>query len=322
MSSDSPRPFAALGDDDPRLDGQTGKAHSRVAPVTPADRIEVVASRGLSTAYLPRAGREPGAESGLLVVSADPTLSSDQAIASLDTWSTAVSSRQEPLVVLVDLRPMTSRLEKLGAIMEKADTLRQAFTAGRTTVPIVRLVVLGPSDWTRHFWLGLLSTLPLEGVLSDDPDVAWFKAGVGATERLRLERALRLVHQRPSSTTEHALTELSRRPGHSLCELARALGVSTRSLQRSLAAEGTSFATLREAARFGCARTMLASGEKVTAVAATLGLESTSHFIHWYKRRTGHTPGRGRNTVLFDWSPVDIRVARHDAPQRLEEPNP
>ena len=93
---------------------------------------------------------------------------------------------------------------------------------------------------------------------------------------------------------ERASTELSHSPGYSLVELARALGLSSRSLQRSLAAEGTTFAAVREDARLRCAKSMLAQGQKVAVVGAALGLESTSHFISWYKRKTGRTPGRNR----------------------------
>jgi AraC-like DNA-binding protein len=72
--------------------------------------------------------------------------------------------------------------------------------------------------------------------------------------------------------------------------IARALGMSSRTLQRRLAAEGTTYQALVEKTREDLARSYLAAGWSVTAVAFTLGFADTSSFSRAFRRWTGKSP--------------------------------
>lgn len=73
--------------------------------------------------------------------------------------------------------------------------------------------------------------------------------------------------------------------------IARTLAMSPRNLQRALAAEGTSFKKLRDAARLGLARSYLEEGRwPVTEIAFMLGFADTSAFSRAFKRWTGKSP--------------------------------
>ena len=73
--------------------------------------------------------------------------------------------------------------------------------------------------------------------------------------------------------------------------VARTLGMSTRNLQRHLAAEGTSFKDLLNAARGSLARSYVDEGRlTVTEIAFLLGFADVSAFSRAFKRWTGMSP--------------------------------
>ncbi|MEV6874671.1 AraC family transcriptional regulator [Amycolatopsis sp. NPDC051128] len=77
-------------------------------------------------------------------------------------------------------------------------------------------------------------------------------------------------------------------------QVAAELNLGERSLRRALRAEGTSFSALVIEVATAFARSLLAEGHTVEAVAGTLGYASASGFSHAFKRWTGTTPGAAR----------------------------
>ena len=85
------------------------------------------------------------------------------------------------------------------------------------------------------------------------------------------------------------------RPGADLASVARALAMSVRSLQRALSERDTSFNAVRDRVRLLLARERLqAAHTKVELVAREVGFASTGHFCHWFRARTGDSPGAHR----------------------------
>ena len=84
---------------------------------------------------------------------------------------------------------------------------------------------------------------------------------------------------------------LAREQGNmELGEAARQLGMSTRSLQRALAGAGTSYRNEQGGARFRIADELLGAGEKLSAVAARLGVTDAG-LARLVRARTGLSPG-------------------------------
>lgn len=79
-------------------------------------------------------------------------------------------------------------------------------------------------------------------------------------------------------------------------EVAAEMGLSERSLRRRLATEGVSFRALAEETAVVVACEWLAEGCTVERTAARLGYSGASSFTHAFKRWTGTTPGRVRET--------------------------
>ncbi len=81
-------------------------------------------------------------------------------------------------------------------------------------------------------------------------------------------------------------------------QVARGLHVSTRTLQRRLADVGASFTDVAEAVRSELAKDYLAKGEaRISEVAFLLGFSEQSSFNRAFRRWTGVTPGRWRETA-------------------------
>jgi AraC-like DNA-binding protein len=72
--------------------------------------------------------------------------------------------------------------------------------------------------------------------------------------------------------------------------------MSTRSLQRQLWQAGVSFRDEQAAARFRCAEEMLRTDDKVSAIAAQLGL-SAQGLTQLTRARTGLTPAELRRRL-------------------------
>jgi len=76
-----------------------------------------------------------------------------------------------------------------------------------------------------------------------------------------------------------------------LAEWGRRVGAGERTLARSFQAEtGLPFGRWRILVRLQAALSMLAAGDKVSAVAARVGYDTTSAFVATFRRETGVTP--------------------------------
>jgi AraC-like DNA-binding protein len=83
----------------------------------------------------------------------------------------------------------------------------------------------------------------------------------------------------------------------SIVEVAQAVGISTRTLRRRLAAEGTTFAAIRERECRERAVFLLRSGKRSTAeVSELIGYANVANFTRAFQRWTGHTPGTYRRS--------------------------
>jgi AraC-like DNA-binding protein len=79
--------------------------------------------------------------------------------------------------------------------------------------------------------------------------------------------------------------------------VAGALHMSARTLQRKLAAESTTFRKLVEAVRQELAESYLADGSfNITQISYLLGFSSQASFSRSFKRWTGFTPQKFRDT--------------------------
>ena len=97
---------------------------------------------------------------------------------------------------------------------------------------------------------------------------------------------------------EAVLLELLPYGTPSFDRVARRLGTSARSLARRLAEEGTSFREIVDQTRLQLARLYLERGPHGTKeIAAMLGYKDASTFYHAFRRWTGTTPARFRNTI-------------------------
>lgn len=255
-------------------------------------RPEIVATPGFAGIHIAAALRP--SQTTLLVSTVDALYRPETAMAPLVSWDSITRRASGPLTLLSDTRAVRGDPAQQPLVLGHADAIRPRLTEGLLRVRFAKVVLLVPTNWTRHFWSGFLASMPLPSVLTYDVEQAWAETDATPNERLRIEEALALALHEVNSPRHQAESALAQDPGTKLPELARRLGVSTRTLQRSLTEEGTSFGTLRESARLEHAQSALSRGEKVAAVGAALGFESLSHFIAWFKRKTGRTPGRGR----------------------------
>jgi AraC-like DNA-binding protein/quercetin dioxygenase-like cupin family protein len=115
-------------------------------------------------------------------------------------------------------------------------------------------------------------------------------------EQVRFEQVVPLHLPMPESAELVALVERLRRhpgDGRTLAQWAKATGTSARTLARSFRREtGLSFGAWRAQLRLMRALELLARRRSVTEVALALGYESTSAFIHAFRRHLGTTPAR------------------------------
>lgn len=268
-------------------------------------RDELVVIPGFTAAVLPGPRRDhemdPGSARGptgsppsLIATRIDETFGVEGVAESLVSLEAVTGYLGGPVQVLQDLRALRTDLTQEPTLLQRAVAVLPNVEAAAARMGAAQITLLTPADWRQHFWTGLLGHLPRPVTVTSDESAAWADAGASATERGQLERAFDLALRKIRSPRTRAAHTLAAQPSLSLRELARALHVSVRKLQRDLADEGTAFTELREVARIERAQHLLSRGEKVAAVGAALGFESTSHFITWHKRKTGLTPGRGR----------------------------
>jgi AraC-like DNA-binding protein len=80
--------------------------------------------------------------------------------------------------------------------------------------------------------------------------------------------------------------------------VAAAHGLTGRALRRRLIAEGTCFRKVAERTRFDLARQLLAgSDQPIARIAVTLGYAEPAAFMHAFRRWSGSSPARWRNTA-------------------------
>lgn len=84
---------------------------------------------------------------------------------------------------------------------------------------------------------------------------------------------------------------LQQDPSLVLATIAKDHGFSERGLQRALAARGETFANLRQRVRLELTDQFLSEGMQVKSAAMAVGFKSPSHFVAWYRRARGTTPG-------------------------------
>jgi AraC-like DNA-binding protein len=166
----------------------------------------------------------------------------------------------------------------------------------------LRLARGRPEDVTpyqRFFQVPLVFDSRDTGLLAPS---SWFDRPVPTTDPL-LHRMLRQRIADLVSGWGEGLTARVRRTLPSLLAggesgvggVARGLGLSTRTLNRRLAAEGTSFAGLRDETRYATARQMLAeTAMPVGEIATQLGYANASAFTTAFRRWAGVAPASWR----------------------------
>jgi AraC-like DNA-binding protein len=88
-------------------------------------------------------------------------------------------------------------------------------------------------------------------------------------------------------------------------DVARSLAVHRRTLDRRLAVDGLTFQQVLDEVRLSLARELLQdSGLTISSVASALGFHDQTAFFRAFRRWTGTTPGRFRDTLLTSPDPV------------------
>lgn len=157
-----------------------------------------------------------------------------------------------------------------------------------------RVALVAPNDWSTPWWHGLAMLATASPTWRTF--ISWGDAYAWLGGRVPIDPALELV----VADTRHPLlasleSGLRRFPDADLDRLSRHLGHSKRTLQRLLSREGVAFHAVRTRVRLEQAETLLAdSNTKIAAVARDIGFASTGHFIHWFRKHRGLTPGAWR----------------------------
>ncbi len=106
-----------------------------------------------------------------------------------------------------------------------------------------------------------------------------------------------------------------------LAFVAQRLRLSRRSLQRALAERGLSFSELRDAERFGLARTLLESGHRpIGEIATSLGYAETAAFSRAFRHRFGLSPRGARRQASSGAAIVD--AGNGEIRDTSEQPKP
>ena len=225
---------------------------------------------------------------------------SDRALASL-AWD------DDGVTVSWDGRAQRPRAEVALALLVRF--AREA--TGTTLVPVtVRFAFAPPDDASEHrefFGATIEYDAPAHQLRFGEQDLA--RALVGADAALagvlrrRLDKMLTQLPKPDDSLSSQVRRELvdglSRREP-SAGAVARALGVSERTLHRGLRAEGASFRQLLDAVRGELARAMLRNrAVGIAEIAFILGYSEPAAFHRSFRRWTGQTPLKFRNSVFL-----------------------
>ncbi len=149
--------------------------------------------------------------------------------------------------------------------------------------------------WAAPFWksINLAAGAPWPVEVFFEPPEAWAWLGVDAATRAEIEALVEALLSTPDLGAAVGAA-LRADPAMGLGDVARVVGQSVRSLQRALAAEGKTFATLRNDIRLERALVLLGRDMKLEAIASAIGFASTSHFSAWFRRLRGVTPSQLR----------------------------
>ena len=217
--------------------------------------------------------------------------------ATFEAWFALQRYLEEPYALLSDMRLLGSSDGRLTALMQALPKAMEQLATTIRRYPRRGLALL-PEGASRYFWAGAIPHLDHSAVgLFTDPDEVWRLLEATPEEREACELAAEIVFGEGSSgITERIAQRLDTEPGLELMAIAKELGMSPRSLQRRLSDEGVRFAELREQARLRRAVVLVESGAKVETIAREVGFASTSHFIQWFRKHNGQTPGERRAT--------------------------
>lgn len=209
-----------------------------------------------------------------------------------------------PIDLLIDAGDV--RLEGGGGSLLEAVADALGVVARRLCAGLRRVALVAPSDWSTPWWHGL--PLLVDTRASWRTFSSWHEAYAWLDDAtpIRAEVA-RLITRRPSELLLELERTLRQRPSCELSTVARLMGVSRRTLQRLLAREGVGFHAIRTGIRLERARALLLVPHvKISAVSREVGFASTGHFILWFRRHHGTTPGvwRAGSTPRPDVHPV------------------
>ena len=217
--------------------------------------------------------------------------------ASCTAWFAIVEHHHEPFDLLVDMHRLVMADDRFTRLMQESPAGFGVFTETHLVDRWPRQVtVILPRDSSQYFWAGLIPQVTRTApALFTEAEPAWAHVAATADER----RACAMVAEIAFGESGLGLVEriaqrLDTEPGLELVAVAKELGMSPRSLQRRLSEEGFKFAELREQARLRRSVVLVESGAKVETIAREVGFASTSHFIQWFRRHTGQTPGERR----------------------------
>jgi len=194
-----------------------------------------------------------------------------------------------PIDLLIDVGDV--RLEGGGGALLEAVADALGVIARRLCAGLRRVALVAPTDWSTPWWHGLpllVDTRASWRTFASWPEAyAW----LDGAPPIRAEVG-RLIARRPSELLLELERTLRQRPSFELSAVARLMGVSRRTLQRLLAREGIGFHAVRTGIRLERARALLlVPYVKISAVAREVGFASTGHFILWFRRHHGTTPG-------------------------------
>lgn len=193
--------------------------------------------------------------------------------------------------LLIDARAV--RLDSSGALSQAvASTILDLVR--RLGSSLRRIALVAPTDWSTPWWHGLPRMVDTPSVWLTFSSLTQAYSWLDGVTPMHTEVG-RLIERGPSELLSALERALRQRPACELSEVARLMGLSRRTLQRSLAREGVGFQALRTGVRLERARALLLTPHaKISAVAREVGFASTGHFILWFRRHHGVTPGAWR----------------------------
>lgn len=187
-----------------------------------------------------------------------------------------------------------SRVEHVDpvSVEQLADRLRRYQEALRAAV--TRQAIVRPDGVTGMMFAGFTAVVglpyPVQVFATRGEALAWLDRADAAAVVAAIDDAAR---GDPLLADLRALLDAD--PRLDAPAAARRLGVSTRTLQRRLTDAGTSFRDERNAARLHAAQArLLATDDKLDAIAADVGCASAAHLATLFRRHVGEAPGAWR----------------------------